>query len=197
MSKTPARSLSVDFKSQFIEMFGDPISNEKNWNYKKISDVAEIILGSTPSTSNPEYWNGSLLWVTPAELTASSLYIYDTKKHITELGAKAAKLKLCPAETVLFSTRAPIGKTAIAGKNMYCNQGFKNFKCRESIRPIYLYYLLSLKKNYFERLGTGTTFKELSRGILEKMYISVPPLHLQNTFEIMYRQSEKSKFYRR
>ena len=181
-------------KSQFIEMFGDPINNDRGWDYKTFPEVTEIVLGSTPSTKKPEYWEGELKWITPAELTDTSFYVYDTEKHITELGAKDAGLKICPAETVLFSTRAPIGKTAIAGTDMYCNQGFKNFVCGPQIRPVYLYYLLTLKKDYFEGLGTGTTFKELSRGRLEKVSISVPPIDLQQGFEELYRQSDKSKF---
>ncbi|MCH3955514.1 MAG: restriction endonuclease subunit S [Eubacterium sp.] len=181
-------------KSQFIEMFGDPITNDRGWEYKKLPEVTEIVLGSTPSTKNPEYWDGELKWITPAELTDTSFYVYDTEKHITERGAKDAGLKICPAETVLFSTRAPIGKTAIAGVDMYCNQGFKNFVCGPMIRPVFLYYLLTLKKDYFEGLGTGTTFKELSRGMLEKVSISVPPVEEQMQFENLYRQSDKSKF---
>lgn len=173
-------------KSQFIEMFGDPINNDRGWDYKTFPEVTEIVLGSTPSTKKPEYWDGKLKWITPAELTDTSFYVYDTEKHITELGAKDAGLKICPAETVLFSTRAPIGKTAIAGTDMYCNQGFKNFVCGPRIRPVYLYYLLTLKKDYFEVLGTGTTFKELSRGRLEKVSISVPPVELQQGFEKLY-----------
>ncbi|MGI6211798.1 MAG: restriction endonuclease subunit S [Anaerovoracaceae bacterium] len=149
-------------KSQFIEMFGDPIRNDRGWDYKKLPEIAEIILGSTPNTKKPRYWNGTLKWITPAELSDTSFYVYDTEKHITEAGVKGAGLKLCPAETVLFSTRAPIGKTAIAGVDMYCNQGFKNFRCGQQIRPVYLYYLLTLKRSYFESLGSGTTFKELS-----------------------------------
>ncbi len=181
-------------KSQFIEMFGDPITNDRGWDYKKLPEVTEIVLGSTPSTKNPEYWDGELKWITPAELTDTSFYVYETEKHITERGAKDTGLKICPAETVLFSTRAPIGKTAIAGVDMYCNQGFKNFVCGPRIRPVFLYYLLTLEKDYFEGLGTGTTFKELSRARLEKVSISVPPVKNQMAFENLYRQSDKSKF---
>ena len=77
---------------------------------------------------------------------------------------------------------------------MYCNQVFKNFICGPELRPVYLYYLLKVKKEYFERLGTGTTFKELSRGAIEKISISVPPLQMQDEFEHLYLQSDKSKF---
>ena len=175
-------------------MFGDPIINDKGWKYATFPEVTTIVLGSTPRTNNDAYWNGNLKWISPAELSDNSFYVYDTEKHITEEGAKAAKLRSFPAETVLFSTRAPIGKTAIAGSEMYCNQGFKNFICGPELKPVYLYYLLTVKKDYFQGLGTGTTFKELSRSAIEKISISVPPIELQTQFETIYRQSDKSKF---
>ena len=175
-------------------MFGDPIENDRGWKYATFPEVTTIVLGSTPRTNNEAYWNGDIKWISPAELSDESFYVYDTEKHITEEGVKAAKLKSFPAETVLFSTRAPIGKTAIAGCEMYCNQGFKNFICGPELKPVYLYYLLNLKKEYFQGLGTGTTFKELSRGAIEKISISVPPIELQEQFEQVFRQSDKSKF---
>ena len=182
-------------KSQFIEMFGDPILNDKEWKYAKFPEVTTIVLGSTPRTNKDEYWDGDIKWISPAEITDDAFYIYDTVKHITELGVKSAGLKPFPAGTVLFSTRAPIGKTAIAGCEMYCNQGFKNFICGPELRPVYLYYLLRLKRDYFEDLGSGTTFKELSRGAIEKIAISVPDLELQEQFETLFKQSDKSKYY--
>lgn len=174
-------------------MFGDPISNDKGWKYAKFPEVTTIVLGSTPRTNIDEYWDGNMKWISPAEITDDAFYIYDTVKHITELGAKSAGLKSFPAGTVLFSTRAPIGKTAIAGCEMYCNQGFKNFICGSELRPVYLYYLLRMKRDFFEDLGTGTTFKELSRGAIEKIAISIPPLELQDQFETLFKQSDKSK----
>ena len=194
MSRTPARNFLVECKSQFIEMFGDPIMNDKQWEYLRFSEATTIVLGSTPKSNKNEYWNGDLKWICPAELDDDSFYVYDTVKHISVLGAKEAGLKSFPAETVLFSTRAPIGKTAISGCEMYCNQGFKNFVCNpKKLRPVYLYFLLRLKRSYFEELGTGTTFKELSRGTIEKIAFSVPPLELQEMFEVIFRASDKSK----
>lgn len=175
-------------------MFGDPIDNEKKWPFELLPDVTTIVLGSTPKTKNEEYWNGNIKWISPAELTDNSFYVYDTVKHITEAGVKSAGLKSFPANTVLFSTRAPIGKTAIAGCEMYCNQGFKNFICSSRLNPVYLYYLLKMKKEYFQGLGSGTTFRELSRAAIEKISIAVPDIALQNRFELLFKQSDKSKF---
>lgn len=180
-------------KSQFIEMFGDPMVNDKQWSeYSCISKITQIVLGSTPNSKEPSYWDGDIRWITPAEMTDQSYYIFDTVRHITDEGRKAANLTVLPEGTVLFSTRAPIGKVAIVGKEMCCNQGFKNFICSEKLNNVFLYYTLKLKKDYLCSLGTGTTFKELSKRTVESFKIAVPPIELQNQFETIYNQADKS-----
>ena len=182
-------------KSQFIEMFGDPMVNDKQWSeYSCISEITQIVLGSTPNSKEPSYWDGDIRWITPAEMTDQSYYIFDTVRHITDEGRKAANLTMLPEGTVLFSTRAPIGKVAIVGKEMCCNQGFKNFICSEKLNNVFLYYTLKLKKDYLCSLGTGTTFKELSKRTVESLKIAVPPIELQNQFETIYNQADKSGF---
>ena len=182
-------------KSQFIEMFGDPMVNDKQWSeYSCISEITQIVLGSTPNSKEPSYWDGDIRWITPAEMTDQSYYIFDTVRHITDEGRKAANLTVLPEGTVLFSTRAPIGKVAIVGKEMCCNQGFKNFICSEKLNNVFLYYTLKLKKDYLCSLGTGTTFKELSKRTVESLKIAVPPIELQNQFETIYKQADKSGF---
>ena len=181
--------------SQFIEMFGDPMVNDKQWSeYSCISEITQIVLGSTPNSKEPSYWDGDIRWITPAEMTDQSYYIFDTVRHITDEGRKAANLTVLPEGTVLFSTRAPIGKVAIVGKEMCCNQGFKNFICSEKLNNVFLYYTLKLKKDYLCSLGTGTTFKELSKRTVESLKIAVPPIELQNQFETIYNQADKSGF---
>ena len=182
-------------KSQFIEMFGDPMTNTKAWvEFGYIGNYTQIVLGTTPNSKNSSYWNGEIKWITPAEMTEESYYIYDTERHLTEEGLKAANLTLLPCRSVLFSTRAPIGKVGLVGSPMYCNQGFKNFVCGDQLNPVYLYYSLIFKREYLVSLGTGTTFKELSKKAVENLKIAVPPLILQNKFEEIYQQADKSKF---
>ena len=182
-------------KSQFIEMFGDPMTNSKEWiEYGKINQYAQIVLGSTPNSKEASYWDGDIKWITPAEMTEESYYIYDTDRHITEDGVKSASLTLLPYRSVLFSTRAPIGKVGLVGSPMYCNQGFKNFICGDKLNPVYLYYTLIYKREYLVSLGTGTTFKELSKRTVEALDIAIPPLSLQEQFENIYHQADKSEF---
>ena len=182
-------------KSQFIGMFGDPMTNSKGWSeHGKINKYAQIILGSTPNSKEASYWDGDIKWITPAEMTEESYYIYDTEHHITEEGVNSASLTLLPYRSVLFSTRAPIGKVGLVGSPMYCNQGFKNFICGNQLNPVYLYYSLIYKREYLVSLGTGTTFKELSKKTVEGLELAIPPIYLQEQFEKIYDQADKSKF---
>ena len=181
-------------KSQFVEMFGNPIINDKKFEFKQIGEVTKIVTGTTPDTNDIENWNGRINWITPAEIKDDTLYVYETQRKISEKGQKSKSLTLMPKGTVIFSTRAPIGKTAIAGNEMCCNQGFKNCICSININNIYLYYVLKNNKIYFNNLGTGATFKELSKRVFEKVKIAVPPITLQNQFSEIVKQIDKQKF---
>ena len=141
----------------------------------RLGDVCEIVSGSTPSTSNPELWNGGIKWVTPAELSDKSYFVHDTERSI----ALKAGLKPMPAGTVLLSSRAPIGKVAIAAVPMCCNQGFKNLICSERIHNRYLYRWLKSQTVYLNNLGRGATFKEVSRQIVADVVIPLPPVDVQ------------------
>ena len=145
----------------------------------RLGDVCEVVSGSTPKSNIPEYWDGELKWITPAELNDDSYVVYDSVRHITDLGVQKTGLKPFPAGTVILSSRAPIGKTAIAGCEMYCNQGFKNLICSEVIDNHYLYHYLSAKTEYLKSLGRGATFKEISKSIVENIEIPLPSLEEQ------------------
>ena len=146
----------------------------------QIGEICEIVWGSTPKTSIAEYWDGNVKWITPAELDDDSYVIQDTVRKITELGVKKTGLTILPKGTVLFSSRAPIGKVAIAGCDMYCNQGFKNLICSDVISNKYLYWYLKSKTTYLNSLGRGATFKELSKKILAEVELEVPHIKRQN-----------------
>lgn len=182
-------------KSEFVEMFGEiDISPQRN-GWTELKDITTIYTGTTPSTTDEENWNGDILWITPAEMTSESFYIYDTERKITEKGQKSKSLSLMPVNTVLLSTRAPIGKVGIAGSPMTCNQGFKNFYCKEDVlNPVYLYFLFKSNTEYLNSKGTGTTFKELSKSVAEKIKVPIPDFELQNRFAAFVQQIDKSKF---
>ena len=145
----------------------------------RLGDVCEIVTGSTPKSGCPEYWNGDINWVTPAELTDDTDVIYETQRKITRQAVIDSSLKPFPCGTVLLSSRAPIGKVAIAGTEMYCNQGFKNLICSDKIYNRYLFHFLRSKTQYLNSLGRGATFKEISKSIVADIEIPLPTLEEQ------------------
>lgn len=148
-------------------------------NKVHLGDVCKVVSGSTPKTGIPEYWNGDIKWITPAEIQEDSFYIYDSVRHITLLGKEKTGLSYMPKGTVILSSRAPIGKTAITGCEMCCNQGFKNLICSDKIFNEYLYYFLKGKEKYLNSLGRGATFKEISKKIVEDIEILLPDIKEQ------------------
>jgi type I restriction enzyme, S subunit len=181
-------------KSRFVEMFEyiDLSKNLKNWI--KLGEVSEIVTGTTPSTNQEVNWGGHHLWITPSELDDNSFYVYNTERKLTDVGLRSKSLTVMPINTVLLSTRAPIGKTAIVGTPMSCNQGFKNFICKDNLNPIYLFTLLKYNKEYLNSIGSGTTFKEISKSTVSNIAIPVPNIMLQKQFAQFYQQVDKLKF---
>ena len=146
------------------------------WVECKISDIGTVVGGATPSTKKPDnYKNGTIAWITPKDLsTFSGRYIQSGKRNITEIGLNSCSTQLLPKNTVLFSSRAPIGYVAIAANDVCTNQGFKSIIPNENTDPIFLYYLLKYNKNKIEGLGSGTTFKEVSGSMMKNIVVSVP-----------------------
>ena len=125
----------------------------------RLGDICEIVSGSTPKTGVSEYWDGDKKWITPAEITDESYIITDSVRKLTELGVTNTGLSSFPKGTVILSSRAPIGKVAIAGCEMYCNQGFKNLICSQKIYNRYLYWFLKGNTEYLN----SKTFVRVSR----------------------------------
>ena len=146
------------------------------WVERKISDIGTVIGGATPSTKKPEnYENGEIAWITPKDLsTFSSRYIERGERNITEIGLKSCSTQLLPPNTVLFSSRAPIGYVAIAANEVCTNQGFKSVIPNENTDPLFLFYLLKYNKDKIEGMGSGTTFKEVSGNTMKNIIVNVP-----------------------
>ena len=146
------------------------------WIECKISDIGTVVGGATPSTKKPEnYENGTIAWITPKDLsTFTGRYIQRGERNITGVGLKSCSTQLLPKDTVLFSSRAPIGYVAIATNEVCTNQGFKSVVPNENTDPLFLYYLLKYNKDKIEGMGSGTTFKEVSGNIMKNIVVSVP-----------------------
>ena len=157
----------------------------------KLGEVCTIVSGSTPKTSVTSYWDGNIKWITPAELNEDTFYIMDSVRHITEEGKEKTGLSYLPTGTVILSSRAPIGKTAIAGCEMCCNQGFKNLICSDAIYNEYLYFFLKSKTDYLNSLGRGATFKEISKSIVESIEIPLPEVNQQKEIAEEFKKLEQ------
>lgn len=146
------------------------------WIECMISDLGTVVGGATPSTKKSEnYVEGEIAWITPKDLsTFKGRYIESGERNITEAGLKSCSAKLLPKNTVLFSSRAPIGYIAIAANEVCTNQGFKSVIPNENTDPLFLYYLLKFNKDKIERMGSGTTFKEISAKVMKSIKVFVP-----------------------
>lgn len=146
------------------------------WIECKISDIGTVVGGATPSTKNTEnYESGNIAWITPKDLSSlNGRYIRRGERNITEIGLKSCSTQLLPKNTVLFSSRAPIGYVAIAANEVCTNQGFKSVVPNENTDPLFLFYLLKYNKNKIEGMGSGTTFKEVSGNTMKSIVVNVP-----------------------
>ena len=181
-------------KSRFVEMFDDCNLSLNKSNWVQLKDIAEIVGGATPKTSVEKYWNGTLPWITPAEISDDKMFIDSCNRYLTQEGVDSCSLKPVPKGTILLTSRAPIGKLAIALVPLYCNQGFKNIVCGSKLNNIYLYYLFKMNVDYLNSLGRGSTFNEISKSIVEKILIPLPDYDRQVAFSGMVKQINKSKF---
>lgn len=146
------------------------------WRECKISDIGTVVGGATPSTKKAEnYDGGNIAWITPKDLsTFTGRYIQRGERNITEVGLKSCSTQLLPQNTVLFSSRAPIGYVAIAANQVCTNQGFKSVIPNEDTDPLFLFYLLKYNKEQIESMGSGTTFKEVSGNTMKNIIVKVP-----------------------
>ncbi|MBI4687775.1 MAG: restriction endonuclease subunit S [Nitrospirae bacterium] len=151
----------------------------KGWKWAKLggkNGIAEIINGSTPSTDEPAFWNGDILWATPTDLgKLDSIYIEDTERKITRAGLESCSTKLLPVGTVLLTSRAPVGNIAITKKPLCTNQGFKNFVPKEGIHSPYLYFAIKMIIPEIQKQSHGNTFVEITKDLIKHFEIPLPP----------------------
>lgn len=155
------------------------------WEKGSIDNIGTIIAGGTPSKKIPEYFTDKgISWLTPKDLSNNkNKFIYKGENDITELGLQKSSAKLMPKNTVLFSSRAPIGYIALAGKEMTTNQGFKSIIPNKGYNSYFIYFLLKNKLSSIEKAAGGSTFKEISGKSLKQIEILIPPKHLVCEFE--------------
>lgn len=150
-----------------------------DWEQRKLNEVAEIVGGGTPSTSNPEYWDGDIDWYSPTEI-GDHVYANGSVKTITQLGLEKSSAKKLPAgKTVLFTSRAGIGDMAILQHSGATNQGFQSLVLKEGIDTYFIYSMRHLIKKYAKKKASGSTFLEISGKTLGNMPILLPEANEQ------------------
>lgn len=175
-----------------------PYELPEGWLWTRLGDITSIVAGGTPSSKVKEYYNGDIAWITPADLSGyTEIYIKKGSRNISRLGLEKSSAKLLPKDTVLLTTRAPIGYVAIAENDISTNQGFKNFLPNSQYNPRYMYWYLRSSKALLESYASGTTFLELSASKAALVEIPLPPLSEQQRIveriESLFAKLDKAK----
>jgi type I restriction enzyme S subunit len=151
-----------------------------SWPEVTLGEAAEIISGATPSSAVAELWDGGVLWATPTDLSRlESKFIEKTERTISENGLQSCSARILPPNSVLFSSRAPIGLVAINKNPMATNQGFKSFVPKPGLDSNYLYWWLKANRELLQDLGNGATFKEVSKAVVSRISLPLPPIEEQ------------------
>jgi type I restriction enzyme S subunit len=150
------------------------------WPKVAIKECGRVMGGATPKSSIPDYWDGDVAWVTPKDIAdLPGKYIGDTPRKITEAGLAKCAAQLLPPNSVFLSSRAPIGHVAINTVPMATNQGFKSIVPGPKLDSGFLYWWLRSNTAQIQSLGNGATFKEISKAVVERIEIPLPPLDEQ------------------
>ena len=181
-------------KSRFIEMFGNQNTNDKQWKESLVKDVFQLSMGKTPARNNNDYWdNGTHKWVSVSDLSSYQHYTGDTSEYITDFAIKETGIKVVPKGTIIMSFKLSIGRTAITSEDIYTNEAimaFSNFD--ESVfNKDFLYFLIA-NKNWLLNAKQAVKGFTLNKETIGNSKIIVPPLYLQEEFEAIYKQSDKS-----
>lgn len=191
--KQQLKELDALAQSIFYEMFGDPITNEKGWEVKKLGDLCKTTSGGTPSKGHDEYYNGgSIPWLRSGEV--NKLYIYDTELFITEEGLRKSSAKWFPEDTVVIAMYgATVGQVGILKNKMTTNQAICGIFPNEYFTPVFLYHFLLSKKKDYLKLAAGGAQPNISQNIIKDTLIPLPPLTLQQAFASKIEAIEKQK----
>lgn len=161
------------------------INIPKFWQSAELSAYGKIVSGGTPSTEKDQYYaEDGIAWITPNDLSnnTNNMFISHGERDISLQGLNNSSATLIPANSILLSTRAPIGYIAISMNELTTNQGFKTLVPNDVNNAYFLYYLIKRNIPYLEQMGTGTTFKEVSKDSLEHLLVINPPDNVISQF---------------
>jgi len=177
-----AQKLNNDLIQKSDELFQSLLHKEldpagKNWEMKKLSEVGEIITGTTPSTKNSDYWNGEFLWATPTDIKENTFMLVDTPRKLSREGYK--KTRPVPKNAILVTCIASIGKMALAGKEMATNQQINSIVCNKGSDPFFVFFSLQKGKKKLINLGKTTAVPIINKSEFGRIKIPLPPIQTQ------------------
>lgn len=170
-------------KCQYRSLYG-----YLSWEQRKLGDVATIVGGGTPSTNNDAYWDGDIDWYSPAEL-GEQVYADRSVRRITQAGYDSCSATLLPAgKTILFTSRAGIGNTAILRRSACTNQGFQSLVVNDDTDVYFVYSMTDRIKKFAEQKASGSTFLEISGKGLAAGEFAFPSKDEQTAIGSMFKQ---------
>lgn len=145
------------------------------WKEIKLGEIADVIGGGTPSTKNSSFWGGEIPWLTPKDLSGyNKRYISEGERNITLEGLNSSSSRLLPKNTILLTSRAPIGYLAISSTSLCTNQGFKSIVLKQGFDPLFFFYLLKNNIEYIISMSSGSTFAEISGSQVKNLTFRIP-----------------------
>jgi type I restriction enzyme S subunit len=185
------RSLHLLYKEWFIHLRFPSHEHSKikdgipeGWEKKTIDKICSTIGGGTPSTQNPEYWDGDITWITPTDITRNDcLVLLDSQKKITESGLRNSSAKLLPPNTILMTSRASVGFFALIDKEVCTNQGFISIIPHDDLLRMFLLCNLMGRVEEIRSRAGGTTYMEISKSQFRAMEVVIPPTLLLQQFD--------------
>lgn len=176
-NKTFEQLAEALFRQWFVE------EAEENWELGKVDDIVSIKGGTTPSTTNPEFWNGTINWTSPRDLSnATSIFLFNTERKITEKGLSQIGSGLLPIGTVLLSSRAPIGYLTITEVPVAINQGYIAIICDKIVSNYFMFLWCKANMEMIENAGNGSVFQEISKSSFKSLEFIIPPIEKIEVF---------------
>lgn len=168
---------NAKLKDSGVEWLGEV---PEGWAIKSLKYAfRRIVGGSTPSSAKPIFWDGDIVWITPADVSKAAR-LRDSRRRITREGLLSCSTELVPSGSIIVTSRAPVGNVALAETELCTNQGCKALIVPSStLSPIFAFHLLSILKSELQRLATGTTFTEIATSKLGAVQLPIPPLREQ------------------
>ena len=170
--------------------------SEGNWGQlvmkRKLSDVMELIGGGTPKTSNPEYWNGGIPWLSVKDFNNGFRYVYETEKSITQLGLEKSSTKLLQRGDVIISARGTVGEIATVPFPMAFNQSCYGLRARSGIvTSDYLYYLIKHNVSFLKKNTHGSVFDTITRNTFDNIEVEIPSIETQEKIALILGDYDK------